>query len=165
MSENDSDADRFFKEAEAFFYRLASERGLGLALGRWNHPKYGALIVRAVFGQVGTLYVTLVFCATDAWLDIGQGRLWWYLNDQFDPFEFKHIAQRPPMAETIINGDSDLEDEIGTRLRWLETRASIEEAVWGVYGNALTVLSKAREAAADPENEPPADDPKKDEPS
>lgn len=144
-----SDADRFFTEAEAYFYKVARERNIGLALGTWKHPRHGTMLVRAIFGQVGRLYVTLVFCATDGWLKLGQARLWWFLNDQAEPFQFKHIERRAPMAETVINADSDLEDEIGTRLRWLEGQVSIESAVIGIYGKALANLSHAEEAEND----------------
>ncbi|MEK7545828.1 MAG: hypothetical protein AAB554_02000 [Patescibacteria group bacterium] len=146
---DDTDADRFFTEAEAYLYKLANERGIGLALGRWKHPKYGLMRVRAIYGQAGATYFRLVFCATDAWLAIGQARLWWYVNDWFEPFEFKDIERRPPMAEAIINAGSDLESEIGARLRWLEGQHSIETAIGGIYGKALSGLAHIEDARND----------------
>ena len=146
---SDTDANRFFEEAEEYLYALATRLNFGLALGRWRHPKYGELVVRAVYGWTGALYVTLVFCASEAWLSLGQARLWWYLNDRFEPFEFKHIERRPPMAETIINQDADLGDEIAARLTWLGEQSSIEVAIGGIYGKALSTLMHAPEAHSD----------------
>lgn len=156
MSE-DTDPDRFYQEAETYLHALATLRGLGLAQGRWTHPRYGSLKIIAVNGRVGALHVTLVVCETDARWELGMARLWWYMNDWAEPFQFKHVV-RPPMAEIIINRERPIGEEIGERLRWLEGLDSIEEAVGALYGKALSVLSKADEAAADPDNELSDDD-------
>ncbi|GEM_PF-2824399 len=147
MSE-DTDPNRFYHEAETYMHALAVCRGLGLAQGRWDHPRFGQLKLLAVNGWIGRLYVVLIVCETDARWALGMARLWWYLNDWAEPFEFRHVV-RTPMAETVINADSGLDAEIGARIRWLEKQPSIEAAWTGMYGKALVSLTHAEEAQGD----------------
>jgi hypothetical protein len=147
MSE-DTDPDRFSEAARTYLYRLATARNLGLAHGRWTHPRYGDLQVVALYGWLGRIYFTLIFCETPKRLALGQGRLWWYLSDASEDFQFKHVV-RPPMAEIAINDASDLDEEIDGRLRWLETRRSIEDALAGLYGKGLAGAALGDEARAD----------------
>src|SRR5690348_10870097 len=113
------DANRFFKEASDFFYELAPTYNLGIALGRWNHPRFGEMRVIAVFGWLGSLYVTLACCGTEASLANEQVRLWWWFADQTEHFEFKHVATRRPMSETTVRGAYEMSKEVLWNLTWL----------------------------------------------
>lgn len=147
MSE-DTDPDRFYEAAETYLYRLATARNLGLAHGRWAHPRYGDLQVIALYGWLGRIYFTLVFCETAKRLALGQGRLWWYLSDAFEDFQFKHVV-RPPMAELAINDASDLDEAIGARLTWLEGLPSIDDALASLYAKGLVGATRTEEARDD----------------
>jgi len=158
MSDDETDASRFFKRAEAFFHALARKRSLSLAQGWHQHPRFGAMRIIAVSGRVGALYVTLIFCATDGWLALEQARLWWHISAENEPFEFKHVEHRPRLAEHVVRGRFEAFKTTLLHLRWLENQGSVEEAVWGMYGKAFSNITKAAEALADPDNELPTDD-------
>lgn len=144
-----TDAADLYQRLESFLFGLAQAKNLGIGLGTWSDPRLGPLRFIAVFGWTGRIYVTMFACETDARWALGQARLRWYMNDGTEPFEFK-ILGRSPMAETAINDDSDLYEEIGARLRWLEAQPSIEAALVGLYAKALRAAAEPiQDAAAD----------------
>lgn len=157
MSDDASDAGRFFTRASAFYYPLARKRNLGIALGRWDHPRFGAMRVIAVNGWIGRLYVTLVCCATEGWLAQEQVRLWWYLSDQAEPFEFKHVAVRRPMAEFTVRGALSMGKTVLKELVWLERQTSLEATLAHLFERNISPISKLGEALADPDNELPTE--------
>lgn len=120
MSDDESDVGRFFKEAEAFMFDLARSHGLNIALGRWVHPRHGAMRIAAVDGWIGKRYVTLVCCATDAWLEQEQVSLQWHLYDRAEPFEFKHVA-RQPAKEATVRGTLAMSEAVAQEIALLET--------------------------------------------
>ncbi|HTK60456.1 MAG TPA: hypothetical protein VL283_04635 [Candidatus Baltobacteraceae bacterium] len=152
-----SDASRFSKRAEAFFYALARKRNLGIALGRWNHPRLGSLRVIAVNGWFGRLYVTLVCCAPDSWMERGQVRLWWYLSDQAEPFEFRHVAVRRPMSQTTTTGFLAMGKTVLGNLKWLEARSSVDEIIADQFERNIAPIGKLSDAIDDPDNELPTE--------
>jgi len=158
---DDMDPAGFYKRAERYLMTLAQERNLGLALGTYVHARLGPLRFIAVNGWIGQVYAILFVCETDARWMLGQARVWWYMNDWNEPFEFR-IMGRQPMAERGINAETDLDDEIGSRMRWLEGLTSIDQAIIGIYGKALSGLKEAEGAAADVHaalaSDPPKDD-------
>lgn len=162
---DDTDGGRFFKKAEAFYCALARKRNLGIALGRWNHPRFGSMRIIAVNGWVGKLYVTLVCCATDAALENEQVRLWWYLSDQAEPFDFKHVATRRPMAEWTARGTLAMGKAVLKELVWLERQTSLEATLAHLFERNIAPIGKLGEALADPDNELPADDPDEEDPA
>lgn len=164
MSEPDSDAARFFKRAEAFFCALARKRNLGLAIGRWDHPRFGAMRILAVYGQFGRLYVTLVFCGTESWLKHEQARLWWYLSDQAEPFEFKHVATRRPMSASNVKGALAMGKAVLKELKWLEARESIDAVIADQFERNLGPLAKLGATIDDPDNELPTGGPDEEKP-
>ena len=151
-----TDADRFFKEASDYFYRIASGRNLGIALGRWAHPRFGEMRVIAVYGWIGSLYGTLVCCATDAALALEQVRLWWYLADQTEHFDFKHVETRRPMSQTTVRGREALESTVEGNLLWLKD-LTIDEVIADQFERNIAPVTKSGEAMADPDNELPSD--------
>ena len=143
-----TDADRFYKEASDYFYALASGRNLGIALGRWSHPRFGEMRVIAVYGWLGQLYATLVCCATEAALANEQARLWWYFADQTEPFEFKHVESRRPMSQTTVRGMEALESTVEGNLIWLKD-LTVEEVVADQMERNVAPVAKADEARDD----------------
>jgi hypothetical protein len=151
-----TDAGRFYAEAAEFFFSLAPRRNLGIAQGRWDHPRFGDMRVIAVYGWVGTLYVTLVCCGTEAALANGQVRLWWWFADQTEHFEFKHVAVRRPMSETTVRGRWSLMKTVLGNLNWLRSR-SIDQVLGDLLERNVAPVTKSAEAMADPDNELPSD--------
>jgi hypothetical protein len=157
MSDDETDASRFYKRAEAFYLSLARKRNLGIALGRWEHPRFGPMRIIAVNGWIGRLYVTLVCAATDAALMHEQVRLWWYLSDQAEPFEFKHVAIRRPMAEWTTRGMLMMGKAALKELVWLERQTSLEATLAHLFERNISPIGKLGEALADPDNELPSE--------
>jgi hypothetical protein len=152
-----SESDRFFKRASEFYYALARKRNLGIALGRWDHPRFGAMRVIAVYGWVGRLYVTLACCATDAALANEQVRLWWYLADRTEHFELKHVATRRPMSQWTVRGTLAMGKEILKNLKWLEGLSSVEEAFKEQFDRNFGSEAVLEQALNDPDNELPTE--------
>lgn len=145
---DETDAGRFFKEATEFYYELANAYNFGIALGRWEHPRFGAMRVITVFGWLGTLYVTLVCCGTEAALANEQVRLWWYFADQSEPFEFRHVATRRPMSETTTRGVYEMSVQVLGNLTWLKDM-TIDQVLADQFERNVAPAAKAEEAAED----------------
>jgi len=145
---DETDADRFFKEATEFYYELAHTYNFGIAIGRWDHPRLGALRVIAVYGWIGSLYVTLACCGTEASLANEQVNLWWYFADQTEPFELKHVATRRPMSQTTTRGVYEMSKEVLWSLTWLQER-TIDQVLADQFERNVAPVTKGPEATED----------------
>lgn len=148
MSDETTDAGRFFKEATEFYYELANTYNLGIGLGRWDHPRFGEMRVIAVYGWVGTLYVTLACCGTEAALANEQVRLLWYFADQTEHFEFRHVATRRPMSQTTTRGAYEMSKEVLWSLTWLGGK-TIDQVIADQFERNIAPGAKAAEATED----------------
>lgn len=157
----DTDPARFFERAEGFFCALSRKRNLGIAIGRWEHPRRGPLRVIAVYGWIGALYVTLAVAAPAPWWERGQVSLWWYLSDRTEPFEFKHIGGRlrAPVSQTTTVGFLSMAKKVLLDLRWLERQTSVEAVFADQFERNVAPIAKFREAGEDPDNELPTEGP------
>lgn len=118
-------ADRFYREAEASFRKIAKESGLGLGInGRHTTRRHGEAPALTLFGWCGEMAVALIFGLPDHLALIGRGYLLWCAGPAEVGVDPAHLP--PALGECQVTDPDDLLRKVSRGLAWLRSRPLAE---------------------------------------